>query len=581
MASASGKSNRKVISLGLPEGPIALKYRDFRDTEDFIGTLFVSPYAGSKSTALVDSILKTALEYPGCRMLLAGSALTDLKRSTIPKLQERIGLAIESENKNEAVYRFPKMPHPRTGAMTQSELRALGVDRNDIEEVMKSTEWFRVFIEEANTVSSDAHDVVMARARQFSFHRTLKVEHLVIDKSRLWGIDFEDAYELMRTTEGHPVKQFDLDLTDPMPGNNLVKCVMNPHGNDHVWMRYVGVPFPEGGVTRAWSEENIGVREYFFTKQDRDEIMAPLLLGNLVVNHNGQRGYVREANAQTVTLMDGTKWADAQTTLVMQLYTIYGFPDENWSRNFANHQNALIMRNRGLRRRTFAGVVDTRSGLVFPNFIPRPVTEGGHIMPWPERGLPPGYNGVGGVDQGGAHSTASVMAMLTRETRTAIIFHEYVKSGISAKQSAYDIASSVPPGMQMRWGADPAMWARDYTDNTTTTHAQKYIDAGLNPFEPGKKGDEAFDDVLDALEFIDSFVHRKRQARLYVFEKCEQVIHAMSTVTWHDIRHGRQKWIVDVADAIKLMVSTINRSTHADNIAMPGPRPNIVGEFLR
>lgn len=579
MAKAAIREGRRVINLGLPEGPIAAKYADFRDNEDFIGTLFVSPYAGSKSTALVDAILKTAVDYPGCRMLLAGSALTDLKRSTIPKLQERIGLAIESENKNEAVYRFPHFPHPLTGAIVQSELRAFGVDRNDIEEVMKSTEWFRVFIEEANTVSSDAHDVVMARARQFAFHRTLKVEHLVIDRSRLWGVSFEDAYELMRNAEGHPVKQFDLGLDDPMPGNNLVKCVMNPHGNDHVWMRYVGLPFPERGVTPAWADEHIGPREYYFTKKDRDEIMAPLILGNLVVNATGERAYVREADKQTVTLMDGRTWADEQTTLVLQLYTIYGFPDENWSRNFANHQNALLMRNSGLRKRTFAGVVDTRSGLVFPNFIPRPVTEGGHVMPWPEKGLPRGYNGVGGVDQGGAHSTAAVMALLTRETKTAIIFHEYVKSGLSAKQSAYDIASSVPPGMQMRWGADPAMWARDYTENTTTTHAQKYIDAGLSPFEPGKKGDEAFDDVLDALEFIDSFIHRKRQAHLYVFENCEQVIHAMSSVTWHDIRHGRQKWIVDMADAIKLMVSVVNRATLGADLVMPGPRPALVGGF--
>ena len=576
---ARSQEGRRVVSLGLPEGPIAAKYADFRDNEDFIGTLFVSPYAGSKSTALVDAILRTAVEYPGCRMLLAGSALTDLKRSTIPKLQERIGMAIESENKNEAVYRFPKLPHPLTGNVVQSELRAFGVDRNDIEEVMKSTEWFRVFIEEANTVSSDAHDVVMARARQFAFHRTLKVEHLVIDKARLWGIHPEEAYELMLNTEGHPVKQFDLKMEDPMPGNNLVKCVMNPHGNDHVWMRYVGLPFPERGVTREWAEQHIGPREYYFSKQDRDEIMAPLLLGNLVVNHKGDRGYVREADRQTVTLMDGTTWTDEQTTLVMQLYTIYGFPDENWSRNFANHQNALMMRNSGLRKRTFAGVVDTRSGLVFPNFVPRPVTEGGHIMPWPEKGLPRGYNGVGGVDQGGNHATAAVMAMLTRETNTAIIFHEYVKSGLSAKQSAYDLASSLPPGMSVRWGGDPAMWHRDFTDNAHTTHAQKYIDAGLNPFEPGKKGDEAFDDVLDALEFVDSFLHRKRQAHLYVFEKCEQVIHCMSTVTWHDIRHGRQKWVVDLADAIKLMVSVINRTNVADQVPMPGPRRPIVGDF--
>lgn len=575
----SGSRGTRVVDLGLPDGPIAVKYQAFRDGEDFIGTLFVSPYAGAKSTALVDGILKTALDYPGARLLLVGRTLTDLKKSTIPKLQERIGLAIDSENKNEAIYRFPEMEHPLKGTPTRSELRAIGVDRANVEEIMKSTEWFRVFIEEANTISSDSHDIVLARARQFAFHRTLKVRHMVNDASRLWGIDPAEAYDLMLNSEGHPVHQFKLSLDDPMPGPNLVKAVMNPHGNDHVWLRYVGIPFPDGGVTRDWAEKHIGIREYYFTYEDRAEVMAPLVLGNWVVDKAGNRGYVREIHGEKVLLMNKEVKDAKDLELIMQLYTIYGFPDENKSRNYANHQAALLMVNRGLRKRAFAGVADVRSGLVFPNFVARYAEDGGHLMPYPQGGLPAGYTGVGGIDQGGNHATAGLAALLTKETSTAIVFYEYLKSAVSAKQSAYEIASAMPKDMRMRWYGDPKMWSRDYTENTTTTHAQKYMDAGLMPFEPGKKGDEAFDDVMDVLEFVDSFVHRKRQAKLYVFDNCTQLIHAMSNVTWDDIRHGRHKWIVDMADALKLMVSGIGKATHADLIPEPVGRRLVSEEF--
>jgi hypothetical protein len=99
------------------------------------------------------------------------------------------------------------------------------------------------------------------------------------------------------------------------------------------------------------------------------------------------------------------------------------------------------------------------------------------------------------------------------------------------------------------------------------------------PFEPGKKGDEAFDDVMDVLEFVDSFVHRKRQAKLYVFDNCTQLIHAMSNVTWDDVRHGRHKWIVDMADALKLMVSGVGKATHIDMIPEPVGRRIYSEEF--
>lgn len=568
------------LDLGVPDGPIAYKYTDFRDNWDFIGNLFISPYAGAKSTAMVDAIAKSGIEYPGCNLLLCGHTLSDLKKSTIPKLTQRVGIMFDSENNNEAVYRFPVAPDPLTGNPTQSIIRCLGVDRTNIEDVMKSTEWFRVFIEEANTVPSDAHDVVLARARQFAFHRSFTVHQLMAESSRLWGVTPEEAYEIMRQAEGHPVHQYKLEPDSAMPGRNGVKCVMNPHGNDHVWMRYTGVPFPDDGVTRDWAKDNIGVRNYYFSKPDRDEVQAPLVVGNMVCDKDDNYAYIRTIDGQKITLMDGTVKDSDDLDLVLQMYTIYGFPDENKSRNYANHQAALLMQNRSLRRKAFAGVVDNRIGLVFPNFIPRPVSEGGHIMRYPEKGLPTGLTGIGGVDQGGGHATAAVMALLTRESRAAIIFREYVKSGVSASTTAYELASAVPAGMQMRWAGDPAMWAKTYDQNATTSRAQHYIDA-LSWFEQGRKGDEAFDNCVELLEYKDSFQMGKRQAKLYVFDNCPMTIEAMSTLTWNDVRHGRHKWVVDLGDAIKLMCSLIDRAATEDDIPLPTGRSPLPGAFVR
>ena len=570
----------KNLNLDLPEGPIAYKYQDFRDNWDFVGNLFVSPYAGAKSTAMVDAIVKSGTEYPGANLLLAGHTLSDLKKSTIPKLEQRVGSIFDTSNANEAIYRFPEVPHPLTGLPTRSTLRCLGVDRNNIEDVMKSTEWFRVFIEEANTVPSNAHDVTLARARQFCFHRFLTVHQLMAESAALWGVSPEEAYEIMRVAEGHPVHQFKLEPDDAMPGRNGVKCVMNPHGNDHVWMRYTGLQFPDNGVTRAWAKDHLGVRNYYFSKNDRDEVQVPLIVGNYVTDKEGEYAYVREVNGETITLIDGTQKKDEELDLVMQLYTIYGFPDENKSRNYANHQNALLMQDRSLRRKAFAGVVDNRIGLVFPNFIPRPVSEGGHIMTYPEKGLPHGLMGIGGVDQGGGHATAAVMGLLTRETRAVIIFHEYVKSAVSASTTAYELASSVPGGMHIRWAGDPAMWAKHYDRNATDNHARHYEDA-LHNFQPGRKGDEAFDACVEMLEYKDSFQMGKRQARLYVFDNCPMTIEAMTTLTWEDVKHGRHKWVVDLGDAIKLMCSVVDSQGLDEEVPIPVGRTVIPTGFVR
>ena len=56
-------------------------------------------------------------------------------------LKQRWGAVFESENNVEAVYKFPPQPDPRTKVMRQSEIVCIGLDRNNLEEVMKSREF--------------------------------------------------------------------------------------------------------------------------------------------------------------------------------------------------------------------------------------------------------------------------------------------------------------------------------------------------------------------------------------------------------------------------------------------------------
>ena len=138
------------LNLSTPEGYIAYLYEDFRSNEDFMEMTFMGGFNVAKSTTLVDSALLDGVNYPGCEVLFARAKLTDLKSTTLMKLKQRGGVLVEDRNENEAIYRFPYQPHPLTGQPVQSIIRCIGLDRSDLQDVMKSKEPFRVKLEEGN-----------------------------------------------------------------------------------------------------------------------------------------------------------------------------------------------------------------------------------------------------------------------------------------------------------------------------------------------------------------------------------------------------------------------------------------------
>jgi hypothetical protein len=461
-------------------------------------------------------------------------------------------------------------------------LRCIGADRVDIEEMLKSTEWFRVFFEESNTVPAKAIDIGLLRARQFCFHRDLKVHHFVNKKAVEWGVDESEAWEILRTDPLNAINQFDLSLDDAMPGMNLIKCTANPDGNNHIWQRFVGIPYPEQGYSREWTKKNIGVREFAYDYESRHEINVPLLAGNLVQDEDGNRGYVKSLSSYAldavadVTLIGGRVVSGTKLSLILQVYTRPSHNEENLSRSVPNQQAALLT-SKDIRLATFGGKMDTRSGLVFPTFDPRYVKDGGHVLPRPDDGVPSGHIGIGGLDQGGGHATSAVLGFITKGAPTRIVFFdEYVKSGQSAKDTAYELKDMIPYQLNsMRWGADPSMWNSKYVESTTYTHAQKYFQAGLD-LVLASKGDAAYDDVLDWLSVYDSWIERKPMPRFFVWDNCTQIIEAMQQLTWEDVRHSRHKWIVDLGDAIKYAVSIINKNDSVSGSNVPEIRSKLV-----
>lgn len=557
----------KTLRLDPPKGPIAAKYIDFRDNDDFPEIGFVGPFATAKSTSAVDRLLRRASSYPGSNILIARATLTSLKDSTIAKMRQRIGVAFDSENLQEAVFRLPKVEHPVSGNPVESIVKGIGLDRNDLEQVLKSTEYSTVLLEEANEISSEAHDMVQERSRQRIYHSHQKVYHLCMRLALRWSeaagrrLTPEDVYQILLDDPRNPVGQEQLAYEHPMPGQTVVGAIWNPVGNDHTWARYVGVSYPMPKPTPEWVSDNVGVREVHVDAEELIEDHFEFQAGSIVKLDDGSRSFAAKHMPDGVKLIDGRVVPRNQASLIVQRYCIYAFSHENESRDYRNVENTYLMTNKKMRKRHMHGEVDVREGRVFPNFVDDFVKVGGHVLPYPgkDRLARSGYRVVAGIDQGGAHATAIVMGVYAPQTETLIIFDEYVRNGASAKASAYDAQAMMLPGCDHTWGYDPAMEARVFDEDADKRTIDNYIEVLGDNVLPGARGDAAYDEVIQLLDIHDSFIGAQPMPKLIVFDNCFQVRETLEKLTWRMIRHQRNNWMVDVGDAIKIMVSMVQR----------------------
>lgn len=558
----------KKLALDPPKGPIYAKYVDARDNDEFPELGVVGPVATAKSTMMVDRTLRRGSEYPGSNILIARATLTSLKDSTIMKMRQRIGVAFDSENLQEAIFRLPKVTHPVTGNPVESIVKGIGLDRSDLEQVLKSTEYSTVVLEEANEIASEAHDMVQIRSRQRIYHVSKKVYHLCMKLAARWSLNAprtltpEDVYQILLDDPRNPVGQDQLEYDHPMPGQTVVAAIWNPVGNDHTWARYVGVPYPAPRPVEGWVEKNVGVREVHVDPPELIEDRFEFQAGSLVKLPDGGRAYAaKDLQAGGVKLIDGTIVPREQAGLIVQRYCIYVFAHENESRDYRNVENTYLMANRDLRKRHQHGELDVRMGRIFHNFINDYVKVGGHVLPYPgkERLAKSGYRVVAGIDQGGAHATAIVMGIYAPTTETLIIFDEYVRNNASSKASAYDAQAMMLPGNEHLWGYDPAMEARIFDEDADKRIIDNYIDVLGDNVLPGARGDAAYDEVVQLLDIHDTFIGSQPMPKLIVFDNCYQARETLEKLTWKMIRHQRNNWMVDVGDAIKIMVSMVQR----------------------
>jgi hypothetical protein len=525
----------------------------------------------------MDFIVRRAIEYPGSNILIARATLTSLKDSTLQKFEQRYGWIFDNpearQNWNEGRFVFPTAPHALDGKPVNSTMKAIGLDRADLEQVLRSTEFSTVLLEEADEIDSDAHDIVQGRSRQQIFHRSKKVHDLCHALAQVWGIHFEEVFEILKADKRHPVGQRDLELDDPMPGNTVVKALWNPKGDDAIWQRYVGVPYPEPEPSPDWVKKHIGIREVHVTPERVMRRRTRFVAGTIVKLLDGTRRYAArheeapEGGIGTVHLVRDPNNAEAPMSvsedkagLIVQRNCIYAFPWENESRDFQNDIKSWLMVNQGMADRAFLGTVDKRSGRVFPGFVADYSENGGHLLRYPGREVLArrSFPGVGGLDQGGRHATAAGTAIVTPETQTTIVYNEYCKTGKSAAESAQEVYGMILPGMQMTWGYDPQMNAKRYDRDTeyATIDEYKAVLGDGNMFN-GIRGDAGFELVNRLLMPHENFRNGGLMPRLMVFDNCHFVVEAMTKLTWKMVDSQRDNYLVDIGDMIKFLVSVI------------------------
>lgn len=562
------------LDLSLPAGPIRQVYSDGVHNDDFPELGMVGPMAGGKSSAAVDRLARRGLYYPGINQVLARDTLVNLKSSTLVRFKQRLGPLFDprnggGSNDQEAIYRFPPMPHPVTGESVQSTIKGIGLDRVDLENVFKSTEYGGGHLDEADQISSDAHDMFLERSRQEFYHRSKTVMDMCIELSERWSrytdapITPEDVYHILLDDPLSRVHERRMPRDHPMPGMPTVSASWNPVGNDHTWQRYVGKTYPYPAPDETWVRLNMGVREVYTPGSILREDNHRLRAGAFVKLDDGTRGYVQshDTDKGVVTLVGGRQVPHEKVGLNLQRYCLYFFPHHNLSRDHVNVENTYLMASQEMRRRHQLGHVDPKSGRVTPAFIDEPLEAGGHIMPEiPIERISRSQNLiVGGLDHGGDHATAYVQAMYLARSNLLIFFDEMVVSGESAYANAESVKQMLVPGCEHLIGYDPAMNARIFDRDADRRIIDNYLEV-LGPIlVEGARGDPAFDELQEMLEIKDDFGPRGPMPNVLVTENCVHIRKALRDLMWTDVRTKRHKWVVDVGDACKIAVSVVKR----------------------
>lgn len=539
--------------LSIAAGPIGDKQKDFIENEDFKEMAFIGTWNTGKSTALVDWLLMSGIDYPGANLVLTRAKLSDLRRTTLTKFLSRAGnVLVDDYNKNEAVISFPEI----NGKVSRVYL--FGLDRSDLEEVLKSFEPFRAAVEEANEVPNKALDMLLGRCRQKVEHRYKTNRELVAMRAQLWGVPEKRAQQMLRLRD----EQMDM----PLLGPNQLKYVFNPEGNDHTWKRSVGKPYPKPEeMSQEWVRKNVGINEFVLSPKELGSYEWQA--GNLAQLPDGTRVWVAgekplASGEPGVELADGTVVAKNTLSFVGQRAAIFAFTGENWSRNVRSDENFLYMLDPSIKEQYFEGKVDVNKGLVLPHFH-RPT----HTAP-PLKNKPEGFQRIlVGLDQGFRHPTVALLAVELKKPRGGLfILKEYMAVGRSATENAYIIRGLIPEwATDVQYWADPSMWRVDPT--SVRSVADDYMSAGVPLMRADNNIDRTVDAVRDMLRPEIDYTTGNSWPRLFISEECEKLMEAIETCTNQHMETSRENWIVDFIDALRYLVSGAQRLAFMDDDA--------------
>ncbi len=516
-------------------GMLGPKADEFIRNDIFVEMAMVGPWNTGKSTALVDWLILSGVNYPGCHLVLCRAKFTDLKRTTLPKLLSRMGKLVANHNKNEGYIEFPRVKDS-----PPSRIWMFGLDRHDLREVLKSFEPFRAAVEESNEVSSMALDLLLGRCRQKVRHQSETNADWCKTLAPIWGVDEDTVASVL----GFGPKE----LNEPRVGTNQLKHVFNPEGDDQTWRRMVNLPYPgKDEMTPAWVERNVGICE---------AILPPQRIGSYkfqpgdyaIVLNQKRKGFVKADHGTTIELLDGSKHQKSNIGFVRQRAAIFVWPYENESRNIQADRNFLYMEDPSIRERYMEAKIDAKEGLIFPMF-----DRALHVVKKPTIELGGSLSGVGSVDHGYRHPTAALWGIKTKwPSGGALILKEYLVSGLSASENAYAVKALADPKIATIWGCDPSMNRTEATSMRCVM--DEYRDAGIMVIPAANNREQTINAVQEAL--TPHYDPRTRELRplLFISEECEKLIEALLTAKWSDLTTRRDNWQVDMVDALRYFV---------------------------
>ena len=488
------------LQLTIPRG-LEKKYWTFLNDEQFTEMAWIGGFGTAKTDALVTSILKTAYDYPGCRMVFARDELVNLKRTSLVDLLDKAPQLIEHHNRTESVITFPSVPD-HNGVPRQSTLVCFGLMTGDYVQKLKSLQPFRIFIDEADKILEEMLDMCVLRLRQKVYHRE----------------------------------------TGAL-GRPQVKSVANDEGNNWYWRRYVGKPHPGKAMTPEWTRDNIGIREELFQPERAIQDLYP----NDIVLWRGEKLLVEKVVEDGAYVHGYEKRIPtSQLKVIIQRHCTYAFSHENKSLNVHNLKSARGV-SAAMREKYILSKVDTQTGLMFTEYHP-----GTHDIPSTE--VPYEWRVIVGLDPGFDHPTAAVMLTLDADG-DVIIFDEYEAQGLSASDNAESIAEKLEGYQDVVFYADSSLWTAD-PRRPGETMANDYERAGLRPLRRANKSRElSINRVKEYLKIRPSSIYRPEpKPRLFVMDHCRLTKQTLLNMTWESFRRKQHD---DNLDALRYGIMAI------------------------